>query len=83
MVGDDLEADIDGAQKCGLKGCSCGRGSSGRRHSTPRPSIPTAILDSIAELPEWLERREETGIEPGGTWFPRAAGREGRIGRLT
>jgi phospholysine phosphohistidine inorganic pyrophosphate phosphatase len=59
MVGDDLEADIDGAQKCGMKGVLVRTGKF-RQEDLDRSAVhPDGVLDSIAELPEWLERRED------------------------
>ena len=59
MVGDDLDADIDGAQKVGLKGVLVRTGKFRQEALDGSPVHPDGILDSIAELPEWLERREE------------------------
>lgn len=59
MVGDDLEADIDGAQKCGMKGVLVRTGKF-RQADLDRSAVhPDGVLDSIAELPDWLERRED------------------------
>ena len=55
MVGDDLEADIAGAQTCGLKRSSCARGSSARRRLDARPSSPTASSTRSPTLPGWIE----------------------------
>jgi len=59
MVGDDLEADVDGAQKCGLKAVLVRTGKF-RQDALERSAIhPDGVLDSVADLPEWLEQREE------------------------
>ena len=59
MIGDDLEADIDGAQKSGLKGVLVRTGKFRQEALDASPIHPDGVLDSIAELPEWLERRED------------------------
>jgi len=61
MVGDDLEADIDGAQKCGLKAVLVRTGKFRQEQLDGSAVHPDGVLDSIAELPEWLERREDWG----------------------
>jgi HAD superfamily hydrolase (TIGR01458 family) len=58
MVGDDLDSDIDGAQKCGLRAVLVRTGKFRQEALDASPVHPDGILDSIAELPEWLERRE-------------------------
>jgi HAD superfamily hydrolase (TIGR01458 family) len=61
MVGDDLEADIDGAQKCGLKAVLVRTGKFRQEALDASAVHPDGVLDSVAELPEWLERREDWG----------------------
>ncbi|MGZ3643763.1 MAG: TIGR01458 family HAD-type hydrolase [Ktedonobacteraceae bacterium] len=55
MVGDDIENDIGGAQRAGLKGALVCTG----KHNAQSPLLerihPDVILPSIAELPHWLE----------------------------
>jgi HAD superfamily hydrolase (TIGR01458 family) len=58
MVGDDLEADIDGAQKCGLKAVLVRTGKFRQEELDGSAVHPDGVLESIAELPEWLEHRE-------------------------
>jgi HAD superfamily hydrolase (TIGR01458 family) len=58
MVGDDLEADIDGAQKCGLRGVLVQTGKFRQQALDASPVHPDGVLESVAELPERLERRE-------------------------
>ncbi len=57
MVGDDIENDIGGAQKAGLRGILVSTG----KHNASSPLLahvqPTAILASIADLPQWLDRQ--------------------------
>jgi HAD superfamily hydrolase (TIGR01458 family) len=56
MVGDDVEADIGGAQKHGMKTALVRTGKF-RPDAVERSRImPDAILSSIADLPEWLDR---------------------------
>jgi HAD superfamily hydrolase (TIGR01458 family) len=56
MVGDDIEADIGGAQKHGMKTALVRTGKF-RPDAVERSRImPDAILSSVADLPEWLER---------------------------
>lgn len=56
MVGDDLENDVRAAQEVGLRGLLVCSG----KHGLDSPQLahihPDAILRSIADLPDWLER---------------------------
>jgi HAD superfamily hydrolase (TIGR01458 family) len=58
MVGDDIENDIGGAQRAGLRGVLVTTG----KHRADSPLLervsPTAILSSIADLPAYLEQQE-------------------------
>ena len=57
MVGDDIEADIRGAQAHGMKTALVRTGKF-RPDAVERSRVmPDAILSSVADLPEWLERR--------------------------
>jgi HAD superfamily hydrolase (TIGR01458 family) len=57
MVGDDIESDIRGAQAHGMKTALVRTGKF-RPDAVERSRVmPDAILSSIADLPEWLERR--------------------------
>ena len=55
MVGDDIENDIAGAQRAGLRGVLVYTG----KHRADSPLLarvhPDAVLSSIAELPRWIE----------------------------
>lgn len=54
MIGDDLLSDVGGAQEAGAHGVLVRTGkfrSSDLESSTVRPDV---VLDSIAQLPEWL-----------------------------
>lgn len=55
MVGDDLEADVRGAQQAGLRGVLVRTGK--HRGDTTEHITPDAVLDSIADLPEWWAER--------------------------
>jgi HAD superfamily hydrolase (TIGR01458 family) len=55
MVGDDIDNDIGGAQKAGIRGILVSTG----KHNASAPQLkyvhPEAILPSVAELPAWLK----------------------------
>ncbi|MBV8905308.1 MAG: TIGR01458 family HAD-type hydrolase [Acidobacteriia bacterium] len=62
MIGDDIHADIGGAQAAGLKGVLVKTGKF--RPSALVTSVkPDAILDSIAAVPEWWDSFENTGVK--------------------
>lgn len=52
MVGDDIEADIAGAQRAGFKGALVRTGKF-RLSDLERGVTPDAVLDSVAAIPEW------------------------------
>ena len=55
MVGDDIEADVAGAQQHGLKTALVRTGKF-RPDAVERGTVrPDAILSSIADFPDWLE----------------------------
>lgn len=58
MVGDDIENDVGGAQRAGLRGILVYTG----KHRADSPLLesvhPDAMLPSIAELPRWIEGHE-------------------------
>ena len=57
MVGDDVESDIRGAQLHGMQAVLVRTGKF-RPDAFERSGVrPNALLSSIADLPEWLERR--------------------------
>jgi len=56
MVGDDLEADIAGAQRYGLKTVLVRTGKFRPDQLERSTVVPDAVISSIAFLPEWLER---------------------------
>jgi HAD superfamily hydrolase (TIGR01458 family) len=55
MVGDDVEADVGGAMSAGLPGILVRTGKY-RQDALPPEVTPTAIVDSIADVPALLER---------------------------
>ncbi len=55
MVGDDLESDIGGAQRAGLKAVLLRTGKFRQEALEGSRVTPDGVLDSIAELPDWLE----------------------------
>ncbi|MBV9231286.1 MAG: TIGR01458 family HAD-type hydrolase [Chloroflexi bacterium] len=56
MVGDDIENDIGGAQKAGLRAVLVCTGKHGPDSPLLKVVQPDAILPSIADLPAWLAR---------------------------
>ena len=57
MIGDDIDADIAGAQKHGMKTALVRTGKFRPDAVEDSGVMPDAILSSIADLPDWLERR--------------------------
>ncbi len=57
MVGDDVEADVDGALAAGLDGVLVRTGKYRADLVEHSGVVPTATLDSIADLPAWLAGR--------------------------
>ena len=55
MVGDDIEADIAGAKRSGLRAVLVRTGKFREETLARTETEPDAVLDSIAELPDWLE----------------------------
>ena len=56
MVGDDLDSDIAGAQRYGLKTVLVRTGKFRPDELERSTIVPDAVVSSIAYLPEWLER---------------------------
>jgi ribonucleotide monophosphatase NagD (HAD superfamily) len=52
MVGDDIRADVGGAQDAGLQGVLVRTGKF-RPEDLDGPVTPAAVLGSIADLPRW------------------------------
>lgn len=59
MIGDDIDADVDGAQQIGLKGILVKTGKYRQNYVEASAVRPDLIIDSIANLPDVL------GIESG------------------
>jgi HAD superfamily hydrolase (TIGR01458 family) len=55
MVGDDMEADINGAQAAGIRAVLVRTGKFRESDLARAATPPDAVLDSIAELPRWIE----------------------------
>jgi HAD superfamily hydrolase (TIGR01458 family) len=55
MVGDDVEADIGGAKQIGMRGVLVRTGKFRPAALEDADPQPDAVLDSIAELPAWIE----------------------------
>jgi HAD superfamily hydrolase (TIGR01458 family) len=55
MVGDDVEADIGGAKRIGMRGVLVRTGKFRPAALEEADPQPDAVLDSIAELPAWIE----------------------------
>jgi HAD superfamily hydrolase (TIGR01458 family) len=56
MVGDDLEGDIQGAQRHGMKTLLVRTGKFRPDDVEASAVVPDGIVSSIAQLPDWLER---------------------------
>jgi HAD superfamily hydrolase (TIGR01458 family) len=55
MVGDDVEADVGGAAACGLRTVLVRTGKFREEALDESAVSPDGIVDSIADLPEWIE----------------------------
>jgi HAD superfamily hydrolase (TIGR01458 family) len=55
MVGDDLEADIGGAQRLGMRTVLVRTGKFRQDQLDRSAIVPDAVIDTIADLPQWLE----------------------------
>jgi phospholysine phosphohistidine inorganic pyrophosphate phosphatase len=62
MIGDDIDADIGGAQAAGLKGVLVKTGKF-RPSDLERGARPDAVLESVAELPFAWARLKEKSLE--------------------
>jgi len=56
MIGDDIDSDIGGAQQIGIKGILVRTGKFREAYTASSPIKPDAIIDSIADLPNLLEK---------------------------
>ena len=83
MIGDDVESDIDGAQRAGMMGILVRTGKF--REDIVRASgiRPAAIIDSIADLPALLNGRlTGAGHRPDGPLMVKEGGSEAAIARI-
>lgn len=66
IVGDDLESDIAGGRAAGITTClvRTGKFDAARLAAVPADAAPHQVIDSIADLPGWIETSGATG--PGG-----------------
>ncbi len=55
MVGDDIEADVEGAQKYGLKAVLVRTGKFREGDLERTTVVPDGVIDSLPDLPYWLE----------------------------
>ncbi len=55
MVGDDIESDIGGAQRFGMRTVLVRTGKFRPHDLEHADVVPDAILSSIAHLPDWLD----------------------------
>lgn len=60
MIGDDINADVDAAQNCGIRGIQVRTGKF-RAVDLDSGVEPFALLDSIADLPDWWANNIEDG----------------------
>jgi HAD superfamily hydrolase (TIGR01458 family) len=70
MVGDDIEADVGGAQAAGLRGVLVRTGKFRASDLERESPVPDAVIDSVTDLPSWL------GIAPRITWANRPTTRD-------
>lgn len=56
VVGDDIDSDIGGAQAAGLQGVLVRTGKYREDYAARSPVEPDGLIDSIADLPQWLGR---------------------------
>jgi HAD superfamily hydrolase (TIGR01458 family) len=55
MIGDDIDADVGGAQQCGIRGLLVRTGKYRRNYVAASPISPDGVLDSIAQLVQYVE----------------------------
>ncbi|GAB3102902.1 TIGR01458 family HAD-type hydrolase [Aestuariicella hydrocarbonica] len=56
MIGDDIDSDVGGAQRCGMRGILVRTGKYREPLVAAASIVPDATLDSIADLPSWLSQ---------------------------
>jgi ribonucleotide monophosphatase NagD (HAD superfamily) len=55
MIGDDIDADVGGAQKAGLKGVLVRTGKYRKSYAELSAVMPDLTIDSVADLPNALK----------------------------
>ena len=56
MVGDDVESDVAAARRLGLRGVLVRTGKFREDDLAAVDPKPNAVLDSVADLPAWIQR---------------------------
>jgi HAD superfamily hydrolase (TIGR01458 family) len=56
MVGDDINADVLGAQRAGIRAVLVRTGKFRQQDLERAPQPPHAVIDSVADLPGWIQR---------------------------
>ena len=66
MIGDDLEGDVEGARAAGLRAIAVRTGKYRTDDEERAQRVSDRVLDSVADLPEWLglEPRSQTERHP-------------------
>ncbi len=54
MIGDDIDSDVGGAQRCGMRGVLVRTGKFRAEQLTASAVVPDGVLDSIGQLPQYL-----------------------------
>lgn len=57
MIGDDIDSDVGGGQAAGLAGILVKTGKYREEYAEASEVEPDAVIDSIADLPKWLDGR--------------------------
>lgn len=57
MIGDDIQSDVHGAQRCGMRGVLVKTGKF-RDQDLQQDTRPDAVLRSLAELPTWIRQQD-------------------------
>ena len=78
MVGDDVESDVGGAKRLGMRGVLVRTGKFSEEGLAAADPAPDAVIDSVAALPAWIGEWAEAGspVAP----LASAPGREGEGG---
>lgn len=56
IIGDDIDADVGGGQRAGLRGILVKTGKYRRSYAEASTVNPDLLIDSIKDLPEMLHR---------------------------